>query len=420
METSAQGLTILEIVMKNNRTIELFQLRPEGANVSVAGDTGSGKTTAISALWDILSKCPDSITHGKKKNEIRVKLSDGSKVINAVRRTTPTASKVIIFDNEGDAISITDFKKMISDLSVNPHKILDMKPTEQLATLAKAADMGDVDLGKMDEEIAEAETERLELSRVLEMIAPGEEPEKVERVDVAALVEEKDAADAVNLDIYQKEQLLDGLVDAAARNDSDIVDAREVLADLEARLEAIRKKDEELIAALKDLEEIPTEGIKKQIDDAQETNSKADAHLRWFEKAAEHEVQANNHRAAADKVKELRAAKKETLDGAKWPLDGLSIEDGEIIYNGYYLANLGTSEQLLVCSALALSDILAHPIRVVRLDGAESMSKDDFDKLTSLFNGHGVQVLSTRVSRGDVEPNEIEIIEGKYTEEAGE
>ena len=418
METSAQGFTILEIVMVNNRKVELFRKRLDGKNLTIAGDTGTGKTTAISALWAIMDKCSDSISHGKKKNEIRVKLSCGGKIINAVRKTTKSASKVTITDSEGDSISIGDFKKMVSDLAVNPQNILDMKPTEQLATLAKAADMGDVDLGKMDADISKAEDNRLNLGRAVELLAPGVEPEKADRVDVAALLKEKDAADAVNLDIYQKEQLLDGLVDAAERNDLDINDAREVLAKLEERREAIRKKDEALIAALKDLEEIPTEGIRQQLADAQDTNSKADAHLRWSEKATTHDAKADEHRAAADKVKELRDEKKSALDGAKWPLPGLSIEDGQIIYNGYYLANLGTSEQLLVCAAIALSDILAHPLHVVRLDGIESMGRKDLAAIRDLFNGHGVQVLETRVAWSEIEPNEIVLVDGKYSEEA--
>jgi len=68
---------------------------------------------------------------------------------------------------------------------------------------------------------------------------------------------------------------------------------------------------------------------------------------------------------------------------------------------------------MLICGAIAAASIHESPLRVVRLDGVESMSQEDFKKLAELFNKWDVQVLSSRVSRGgDLGDGELEIVDG--------
>ena len=69
-----------------------------------------------------------------------------------------------------------------------------------------------------------------------------------------------------------------------------------------------------------------------------------------------------------------------------------------------------------MCGALAADQIGQAVVRVVRLDGVESMSAEDFAQLETLFRERGIQVLSSRVSRGDLEDGEILIHEGKVQE----
>jgi hypothetical protein len=157
--------------------------------------------------------------------------------------------------------------------------------------------------------------------------------------------------------------------------------------------------------------------IDEQISSAEETNRKAAVYAAYQDGVKKYEELIDAHKEADRKVKELFAKRKAALDSAKWPIEGLTISDGDVYYNGILFDNLGESEQMLVTAAIALGDIEKHDIKIVRMDGVESMSKKDYETLRTLFNERGVQVLSTRVSRGGIEQNEIEIVDGIYTEE---
>ncbi len=424
-------MQITSIQIVNTGVIECFDVTLNGNNLEMSGGTGTGKTTAITALHDILSKRSDMLRHGEKKGIIAVTLSDGSKTIYAERKTTRSGSNVTLtaIDGNGKKTTITasDFKKMISDLSVNPHHIMNMKPKAQTETLLKSAKL-DIDLTETENKIESLSEERLDLHRKAELLKVGEEPEKAEAVDLSELISKRDLMQVTNADNQKTRDFLNGLVeqkDGHEENINEVVDdiaaLKKELIEKEGELNGAKAEYETLITRIKTgneavtkLADENTDEITEQINNAQQTNETASAHKIWFDQSERHEQAVEAHRKSDVDVREMVEIKAKALESASWPIPGLTIEEGNVIYNDCLLSNLGESEQMLVCAALAIEDIKAHPLKVVRMDGVESMSKDDFLKLQELFNGEGIQVLSTRVSRGDVEPQEIVIVDGKY------
>lgn len=423
-------MKIISIEISNNKAIKCFNLELDGENLEITGTTGTGKTTAISALWDIFEKGGDMLTHGKKKGSVKIELSDGKKSIFAKRVNTRSSSTVTLTTDRGETISTKDFKKMISQLSVNPHKIMDMKPSEQTKTLLKSANLGDFDLDAADKSIADAEENRLNLKRQATMINPGERPDKVQRVDVSALIAERDGKQEVNAINQKGRDALQRLISDQVGNNDMVTSAKSELEELKKKLAHSEKRLENannFHAANLDrinngqkhvdglIDNDLTE-IDSHINNAQSTNDAAAKYEQFLETESKHEDATAAHTEADQLVKKLRADKADALDNAHWPIEGLSVEEGKVIYKDYLLENLGESQQILVCSALAIADIKSHELKVVRIDGVESMSSVDFKQLQTLFNGEGIQVLSTRVSRGDAEPQEIVIVDGEYGE----
>ena len=429
-------MKILSIEITNTKKLRAFFKNLNGKNMEVAGSTATGKTTAISALWEIISKQGDALTHGEKKGCIRVKLGDGEKSIIAERKFTPSGSTIAITAHTGDeveSINVSDFKKMLSGLAVNPHKIMGMGPTERVRTLMAAANL-DIDLEALDVKINKAETARLEAFRDMENIEPGEEPEMVEAVNTTALVAEKQRIADHNT---AREKLLDShdallaktaeCRNCARKKRNEAIDLNERIkilerdaAELEKQCEIGEEASKEIATEIDKSEFLLTEEIDAKLATIDETNQKAGAHKAYKAEVFRYEVAKEAHLEALRYAKECQDEKKDALAKAERPLEGLSIDDGNVLYNGSLMENLGESEQMLVTSALAVRDIEKHPLKIVRMDGVESMSKADFDKLQALFNERGIQVLSTRVSRGDVEPQELVIVDGVFEDEAGE
>ena len=413
-------MKIISIEIINQKKIRLFNAELDGGNLEVAGETGTGKTTAVSALWDIITKGGDTLTHGETKGHVRVKLGDGSDTyLVAERITTKKTSSITVQKFLGTkAIDVLpkDFEKMISSLSVNPHKIIDMKPTEKIKTLLRAADC-DVDLDALDAEIEEAEKERLDAGRAADKSKPVEIPEKTEKVSISELVAQRDAIVAKNDKRKKNYAELDSLYERRGEVCDSIKELEEKLANMNDELSELstRISGGEVWKKKNPLES--TDELTAQIASAEETNERAAVYEQAVKHQADRELLLTIKKEADDKVKELRAQKKAALDAAHWPLDGLCVEDGVITYNGIILDNLGESEQMLVTAAIALGDIEKHPLKVVRIDGIESLSKKDYEKLREIFNGRGIQVLATRVSRNGTEPGEIEIVDGVYDQQ---
>jgi len=411
-------MKIISLDITNTRKIKAFHIKLDGNNLHIAGNVAEGKTTVISALWDILDKRGDVITHGKNKSSVRIALSDGSKTIIAERNTTPKTSTIKLYDEAEPKkkISLKDFKQMISDLSVNPHKIREMKPTEQVQVLLSAAKVS-IDLEKVDKDIADLEVKRLAAYRDTQTLNPGPEPERVEKVSISELLEEKAEAEDRNQANDAKRKKLEGLrekhkelVSKCARLDLEYKQAMEELDSINNSI----NKGTEVVGSLVDED---VDAILHEIESAEATNEKAALYAKWSEGHEKYTEAKEEHEKHEADIKTKREEKKNALELAKWPLEGLSIEDGTIMYQGCLMENLGESEQMLVCSALAIQDIKAHPLKVVRLDGIESMSKEHFGQLVKLFNDEDIQVLSTRVARGDTEPGEITIEAGEYKDE---
>lgn len=408
---------ILSLEIINQKAIKCFQLDADGKNIEISGETGTGKTTAISALWDILSKGKDVLKHGEKKGVVRVAIGDEKATYYiAERETTPSKSTVTISKMLGQKalpMDMKDFEAMISKLSVNPHKITQMKPTERVKALLAAADC-DIDLDALDAQIAEAEQDRLLAGRAAKASKPVEVPAEAHPVSVSALIAERDEIQERNRKVKNGIAKLREYEEQFNALGAERAKLKERLAEVEESLtvtaQAIKKGSEWVM----NNPEESTAELDKKIALAEETNKLAAVYEQAVKDHENHVMLQAMHKESDEQVKALQQSRKDALDSITWPLEGISIENGDIMYHGVLLENLGESEQMLVTSAIALGDIEKHDIKVVRLDGIESMSKKDYTALRNLFNGRGVQVLSTRVSRGDVDEGEIVIEDGTY------
>lgn len=415
-------MKILSIDVTNFKKVEVLHLELDGKNLKVAGTTGQGKTTAISTLWDILETVGDPIRHESDrpgvKASVRLVIGDRSERFVAERTYTKGTTKVSIKSEDGKTtISAKEFRSWVSSLAMNPHQILTLKPQDQTAALLKAAKVPEgVDLEKLDSTKAEAHEKREEARKEVTRLGAevGIRPRQVERVDLRATL---DRLQELRGDQTTATASRDGRARELAQVDQEILD-------MEARLEAMRARRVQVAAMLQELEDwirdnVDPEEITRLENDlarAEEINQEAQIWEDWSRSNARLEQARATFAAQDAAVKACEEAKRKAVEGIVWPLAGLSVEDGEIRFHGVPLTQCGNSEQLLVCGALAAHQIAQSRIRVVRLDGVESMSAEDFSALEKIFQEHDVQVLSSRVTRGDLEDGELLIHEGSVQE----
>ena len=103
-------------------------------------------------------------------------------------------------------------------------------------------------------------------------------------------------------------------------------------------------------------------------------------------------------------IENIRKRKTDLLTNAELPLPGLSVEDGELTYNGQRWDNMSGSDQLKVSTAIVRK--LKPDCGFILLDKLEQMDLNSLNEFSKWLEKEGLQAIATRVSTGE----ECEII----------
>ena len=95
----------------------------------------------------------------------------------------------------------------------------------------------------------------------------------------------------------------------------------------------------------------------------------------------------------------MRQQKTDLLTNADLPLPGLSVEDGELLYNGQRWDNMSGADQLKVAAAIVRK--LKPDCGFILLDKLEQMDMDSLNEFGAWLEQEGLQAIATRVSTGE-------------------
>ena len=209
-------------------------------------------------------------------------------------------------------------------------------------------------------------------------------------------------------------------------------EAESLQAQLARKREELAEAEASLNVALmdaRDLQDMSTAELEASIADIDEVNRKVRANLDK-EKAEEDALEYRNQYAGLSaEIEEARKARMELLQTAQLPLPGLSVEDGELVYNGQKWDCMSGSDRLKVATAIVRK--LNPKCGFVLLDKLEQMDMQTLREFGAWLEQEGLQAIATRVSTGEecsiiisdgyVEGQEHPVTEDKRTEwKAGE
>lgn len=177
-------------------------------------------------------------------------------------------------------------------------------------------------------------------------------------------------------------------------------------ADVQRRIEELLEKQAAILADLEiarksalDLHDESTTELEENIANIEAINRKVRANLdkdKAEEDATTHESQYNT---LTTEIESVRQAKTDLLKGASLPLPGLSVEDGELTYNGKRWDCMSGSDQLKVSTAIVRK--LNPKCGFVLLDKLEQMDLESLKEFGAWLEQEGLQAIATRVSTGE-------------------
>lgn len=220
-----------------------------------------------------------------------------------------------------------------------------------------------------------------------------------EPISISDLIQQQQAILAKNGENHRKREQLNSLEYQYGQQAKEIERLKQQLATAELALSQTAKDLEIAKKSALDLHDESTEELERNIQQIDEINRKVRANLDK-DKA---ESDANDYRMQYDKltteINDVRKQKHDLLNNANLPLEGLSVADGELIYNGQKWDNMSGADQLRVSTAIVRK--LKPNCGFILLDKLEQMDMDTLNEFGNWLEQEGLQAIATRVSTGE-------------------
>lgn len=391
------SVKITELQAENFKRVKAVQLTPAEAGLTViGGNNNQGKTSVLDAVcWALGGDRYRPSAPAREGSvippRITVKLSNG---LVAERAGKNGALKVI--DPDGRRSGQQLLNSFVEQFALDLPKFMQASGKEKAQTLLKIIGV-ERELAELERQEAEAYQERLAIGRIAEQKA-GHAKELPYWPDVPS-----EPVSASELIRQQQDILARNGENARKRAHADAI-ARK-LESVSAELERLRAEysvlSRDYADASRDAQELQDEStaeLEANIREIDAVNIKIRTNLDKEKAEEEAKSYADQYAALTGRIESLRQAKAELLDGADMPLEGLSVEDGELTYNGQKWDNMSGSEQLRAATAIVRR--LNPNCGFVLLDKLEQMDMNTLREFGVWLESQNLQAIATRVSTG--------------------
>ena len=389
---------ITSLELENIKRIKAVQITPTESGLTVIGGrNGQGKTSVLDAIMWILGGERYRPSEPKREGSVtppygKITLSNGLVV---ERKGKNSDLKVI--DPSGNRAGQQLLNEFISQFALDLPKFMNGNNKEKADILLQVIGVGDK-LYELDQQEKELYNQRRTIGQIADQKKkyaaelPVYPDVPAEPISATELIKEQQEILAINGENQRKRQRL-----AKLQSEADTL--RGQIEELLAKQAKIHSDLEIAQMDAKDLQDQSTAEIEKSIADIEEINRKVRMNLDKEKAETEAQEYTNKYEAHTERIEAVRKERANLLDGANLPLEGLSVEDGELTYKGFKWDNLSGADQMKV--GVAIVRKLNPKCGFVLLDKLEQMDLDTLQEFSAWLKQEGLQVIATRVSTGD-------------------
>lgn len=406
------AVKITSFEAENVKRVKAVSMEPSESGLTVIGGRNNqGKTSVLDAIaWALGGdrNRPSNPNRDGAAGETRLKVTLSNGLV-VERKGKNSALKVI--DPEGRKSGQALLDGFTEQLALNLPKFMEQTASEKARTLLDIIGVGDrlYELEAKEQQLYNQRTvigqmERQKRGAAEDMQHYPDAPEEV--VSASELIQQQQEILARNGENQRKR-------DMAMMLQRQREDVRRQLASVNSDLQSLVAKQNQLSdqlakldadceTAAKTAEQLRDEStaeIESSLAEIDAINVKVrsnQARARAFEEADECKGQYDDLTAKIDAV---RVEKMSLLQGASLPLEGLSVEGKELVYNGAKWDCMSGSDQLKVGTAIVRK--LKPECGFVLVDKLEQMDAQTLAEFGAWAESEGLQVIGTRVSTGD-------------------
>jgi DNA repair ATPase RecN len=398
------SIKINSLQAENVKRIKAVTLKPSPSGLTViGGKNGQGKTSVLDAITWALGGDKHRPSEPRRDGStlppaLHVELSNG---LTVERKGKNSDLKVV--DPSGNKAGQKLLDSFVSQFALDLPRFMNQGAKEKARTLLEIIGVGDK-LYELDDKESKMYVQRTEIGRIAEqkkhaaaeMESYPDVPD--EPVSASELIRRQQDILARNGENEKKREHAVEIEREYNRMQHTIEEAKRHLEELIA--ENAKLLDDLAIAqkSAEDLIDESTAELEASISEIDETNRKVRINQDKEKAESEAADYAAQYEDLTAQIEAVRTEKMTLLDGADLPLDGLSVQDGELTYNGYKWDNMSGSDQMKVATAIVRK--LNPECGFVLLDKLEQMDVDTLNEFGEWLKGEDLQAIATRVSTG--------------------
>lgn len=397
-------IKINSLELDDVKRIRAVKLEPsENGLTIIGGKNNQGKTSVLDAIaWALGGdkfRPSGAVREGSTvPPHLKVKLSNGIIVERCGKN-----SDLKVTDETGKRGGQQLLNAFISSFALDLPKFMESSSKDKATVLLQIIGVGDK-LFEYDREESKLYNRRLEIGRIAEQKAkyaaelPEYEGIPKEPVSASELIRQQQEILAKNGENQRKRDRVEQLKAAFSNISSRIEMLRSQLSELEKQQSDIAEdmRIAELSAA--ELHDESTDELENNIRNIEAINIKIRSNLDKEKAEMDAKQYKDEYDSLTGMIDNIRSERKKLLDNAPLPLPGLSVENGELTYNGAKWDCMSASEQLRVSAAIVRK--LNPECGFVLMDKLEQMDIDTLNEFGKWLEAEGLQAIATRVSTG--------------------
>lgn len=428
------GMKMKRMKLKNFVNFVDFEIEFNGDLTRLVGVNKSGKTTlGLTAVWAAFKGIAENGAEGKligdrfrfigtsgNSSDIEITLIDQktNSEIKVKNHITKNGNK-ITFDAPLDYSIDSDWVKNLLSVS-----FLSAKHFTQLSAKEQALALG-IDTSSFDNTLANLKDEYTDINRAVKSFGDITVPEKVEKVSISSLLEDKKKIDTFNQRQDSSQKAIDSInqeISASQLRRKEIIDEISRLNEKKLSIEQEIEYKKNKISKLPIPEPRKDVGeIEFKIENAESNNAKADAYLVALAKQ-------NNKATVQKKLEENKAeqsrvvnARLEYIKKFDFGFDGLSVgDDGGLLYRDRPLKDAYFSKGELEVLIAKLYMYKNPELKVRFIDDFELLDDENQEKLIQEMTQSGFQVITAEVGKEKKTNNTVLLRECKIVDSYNE
>ncbi len=405
MEVRILMVTINKLEIENVKRIKAVKIEPSASGLTViGGNNNQGKTSVLDSIAWALGGNKYKPSPAEREGSmvppiLKVTLSNG---LIVERKGKNSSLKVI--DPNGQKAGQQLLDSFVEELAINLPKFMESTPKDKANTLLQIIGVGD--------QLAELELKEKEIynqRHAVGVIADQKEKFAKEQpyypdapkelVSISELIQQQQAILAKNGENARKRQNVTVIQQNYDFKKAEVEDFKQKLKQAEAQLAQLENDLSIAQTDVMDLHDESTAEIEENIARIDETNRRVRANLDKDKAEDDAKQQREQYNQLTNEIEAVRQQKTDLLTNAGLPLEGLSVDDGKLLYQGQEWDNMSGSQQLMVATAIVRK--LKPECGFVLIDKLEQMDQITLEQFGNWLEQESLQAIATRVSTGD-------------------